>query len=219
MAAELTDVERVIAWLGRERFDAASAHAWETAAGTGSRPDVSARRADPDDDVVMAPHDLHDVLFGGDDDPLPGADDVRRHRAIFALYRRMPSYALIMPTPVVRHPEVLSLFAEEMGDLLDADDPRLADPVGYHLWCGEFEGDPGTCAPIWAALTGDLAGHPRRLGRLLELSGPVAWSVKRDLLRRLHADPQWRGQVSVALDHARSDVFGSIDEDDVRTWE
>lgn len=211
-------VQRIIDHVGPERYERACRYAWGTAEGTGRSASLSDEMLNGDD-VVMVPHDVHGALTGGGpSDPLPGADDVLRHRAVLEIYRHMPSYALLMFMPAVRSPEVLDVYGSAIREFLDHPDPRLADPASYHLWCGDFEGDDAISDWIWGVVTQDVRRHPRRLARLLDIAGPVPWRLKRELYRELAGDPEWKDAVRDSIAQARTDYFGQIDPEEAAQW-
>lgn len=183
-------LEQVVDWVGRERFDAAVEWAWRTAEGTGRA--ETAEDAVPawPDDVREVPHDVADVLFPDPTDhtdPLRGQDDVTRLRVLLAAYRRMPTYALLMTAPAVRDEAVLAVWDDAVRALLDDPDPRLADPVSYHLWSGDFD-DPDQVERAWAAVTQGIEDAPLRRVRLLEIDEAVPWHLKEALHARVGDD-------------------------------
>lgn len=211
-------VQRIIAHVGPERYELACRYAWATAGGTGRDRDLSDVQMDAHD-VVMVPHEVSDALFSDSaPDPLPGADDVLRHRAVLEVYRQMPSYAVLMAMPAVRSPAVLDVYGAAVRELLDEPDSRLADPMSYHLWCGDFESDDNVSEWIWGVVTHDIRAHPRRLARVLDIAGPIPWRLKRDLYRDLANDDQWKDAVRDSIAQSRADYFGQIDECEAAQW-
>lgn len=213
-------LEKVVGWVGRDRFDAAVEWAWRTAEGTGRA--ESAEDAVPTwpDDVREVPHDVADVLYPDptdESDPLRGQDDVTRMRVLLAAYRRMPTYALVMTAPAVRTPAVLAVWDDALRELLDDPDPRLADPLSYHLWSGDFE-EAGEVDRTWAAVTEGIEAAPLRLVRVLEVAGPVPWRLKRELYGRVGDDPRWRPFVRDSVATALEEAYGDVDEDEARRW-
>lgn len=183
-------LEQVVDWVGRDRFDAAVEWAWRTAEGTGRAETAEDAVPTWPDDVREVPHDVADVLFPDPTDktdPLRGRDDVTRLRVLLAAYRRMPTYALLMTAPAVRTPDVLAVWDDAVRALLDDPDPRLADPVSYHLWSGDLD-DPDQVERAWAAATERIEDAPLRLARLLEISEPVPARLTRELHARLGDD-------------------------------
>lgn len=205
--------DRVVAAVGRERFDEACVWAWRTAAETG-RPGW----LDWPAFVAEVGHEIQKVLYEWAADPLPDASDVLRHEVVLALYRRMPCHALLIGLPVVQTPQVLSVYWDQVRTLLDEQDDRLARPVAYHLWSGEFAAGGSVADEAWWEATRGSGRSPRRLVRVLEASGPVPWAIKRDLLVRLLDDPMLREHVAVAVAAARADNHGHIDENEARRW-
>lgn len=192
--------------VGRERFDAACDWALRTAADDG-RPDV-----DWPDDLGDVPHDLDYLIW---DAALPA---VRRLPTALALYRRMPCYWNAV-TPYNHRRELsaaeVDAYWAEARALLDGEDDALADPLAYTLWCEWFE-NAQTRADAWGRLTDDEA-TPRRLRRVLAVSGPVAHATKRDLLWRFtRKGPEGQRAVAEALAHGAFDVYGRVDVADAR---
>lgn len=200
---------RVVEWVGRARFEQASAWAWRTAEATGRN--TSGLDARWPANLADVPHELSDLLWPQPDDPLDGADDCTRQRVLFAAYRLMPCYPLIMLTPAVRDDTVLADYASELRALLDDPDPRLAAPIAYHLWSGDFESGGSRAAWAWEAASAGALRSPRRLGRLLEIAGPVPWSLKSELVERCAATFDWRAKVFASIDQWVGEAYGQVD--------
>ena len=199
--------------VGPERFENACALAWQTAEHTGK----STWQPWPED-LAQVPHELTEVLFDDPTDPLD-ASDLARQGAIWAAYARMPSYALLMMLPAVREPEVLADYWEHLRALLDDPDPCLATPAAYHLWSGAFENDSlAAVTDAWQQATKDAARSPRRLARILEIAGPVPWSLKRELYLRVGDNPLWQGRVRASIEAARLELYGHVDEKEAARW-
>lgn len=231
VAAVSVWLERALDHVGRERFDAACDWARRTAEGTGRHTPEQAEAARWPADLADVPHELTELLWPAPvDDPLEGADDVTRQRVIIAAYRRMPCYALLMMLPAQRDAEVVADYGAAIRALLEEADPRLADPVSYHLWCGDFEAGAERGSAAWSLATDGVlwalgadgvtttTGPARRLSRVLQASGPVPWAVKHDLLAQLVASSHWRAAVFAALDSARDEINGELDEHEARSW-
>lgn len=174
--------------VGTERFDRACVLAWQTAAGTGRRP-TEVNWPDGLDDV---PHTLSDLVE-------------HDQGLAFELYRAMPCYANLM---YLGYGALDERFWQRVRTLLDEPDDRLADPVSYWLWCGPFE-SPDEVEDAWPTMLRDAGDLWLR--RLLDVSGPVPWSLKTDLLHRLAGRGEWRDPVFAALESAAYDVFGAVD--------
>lgn len=198
-------VERVDA----AQYAAAREHAWRTAAGTGGLRPVSADVADGvgAEALGAVAFDLADHTWTA-----PGLSDLERLALALALYRDLPSYAVLMwGTSAYRGfgREARTAFWASYRELLcDADD-RLADPVAYSLWCDYFE-DARTVDEAWRGLDPDTLPD-RGLERLLDMSGPVPWALKERLYRRLVRKARWHPAIFRSLLYSRHDVYGQID--------
>jgi hypothetical protein len=190
--------------VGPERFDAACDWAWRTA------PDHVHPRLDWPDDLGWVPHDLDSLIW---DAQLPAA---QRLPTALALYRRMPCYwNAVTPYNHLRDLSAAELDAywAEARALLDGEDDALADPLAYTLWCEWFENQE-TCADAWERLT-DVEAPPRRLHRVLAVSGPVPHALKRDLLWWFTGEgPDGHRAVAEALVHGAFDYYGRLDVPD-----
>lgn len=186
--------------IGSDRLVAACGWAWQTAAGTGGREVVRWPG-----DLGEVPHEISDLW----DDPQLTPD--KRLTSVLDVYRLMPCYAVLMGVKgafgELGPDERQALWATYAG-LLDQDDDRLAAPVAYSLWVDFFE-DPATVRDAWPAMTEDAAG--RRLGRVLAVSGPVPWELKRDLYDALARDRRWHDALVRGLVGSTFDVYGQVD--------
>lgn len=205
-------LREIISSVGADAFERACEFAWATAAGTGKALGAwtGARQGTEDAEADKAaqelPHDLVDLTI--DDERRPWVERIPLH---FALYRRMPRYALLMYcAPRDMPDEARAMFWAELRALLEEDDPRLADPAAYWLWCGPFEVREEV-DEAWTEVA--VKGDPgrRRLERVLGASGPVPWSIKVGLLEALAPDPTWHETILAALTAAEHDVYGDID--------
>jgi hypothetical protein len=189
-------LEALIDVAGRDAFDAACAWAhtgrWGSAGG--------------DDEIEGLPHDLADrVWFEGD-------ESLRDRLAVATeLYRLMPAYAHFIYWPVRDFDKAT---AAQMWDGVRSflDDPRAAvgGPVAYWLWVDIFELNDAVEGP-WREVAGPQEPRRPRLARVLRASGPVAWSVKAPLYRRLAAEGGWDDDLFEALWGSVGDVYGSLD--------
>ncbi|MEV8375417.1 hypothetical protein AB0P21_21965 [Kribbella sp. NPDC056861] len=179
-------IEELTAHVDAELFRRTCETAWATAStsGRGRGDDWPADQAD-------VPHELSD-LFAGD-------------AALgFELYRAMPCFAVLMYVGFEPHDEA---FWTEVRSLLDDPDDRLARPMAYWLWCGPLE-SAAEVEDCWRKLVTDAPDQ--RLRRLLDISGPVPWRLKGELLERLAQQSEWNDAVRAALDAAASEVFGQV---------
>ncbi len=81
------------------------------------------------------------------------------------------------------------MWDDAVRALLDDPDPRLADPMSYHLWSGDLD-DPDQVDRAWEAATQGIEDAPLRRVRLLEIAEPVPWRLKRDLQAGDGDDPR-----------------------------
>jgi hypothetical protein len=143
--------------------------------------------------------------------PTPRPEQERLALAM-ALYRDLPSYAVLMyGTSAYREfsGETRTAFWVAYRVLLADPDARLADPIAYSLWCDYFE-DPKTVHEAWCGV--DPSTLPRRgLERLLDVAGPVPWTLKAPLYQRLLPDLSRHQAIFRSLLSSRFDVYGRID--------
>ena len=184
----VVDLDDLARSVGEDLFRRACAHAVARAPECGR-----GRGPDPDPELAAVPHELADLVEG----------DLG---AATALYRAMPCYANLM---YVGHWAPRPALLAELRALLDEPDDAAAVPATYWLWCGPFEGDEAESTDAWTAMVAKPTD--RRLGRLLDASGPVPWSAKGPLLESLAADPRWHPAITRALRAAVDDVFGRVD--------
>lgn len=202
------DLDDLAGHVGAEFFRRACRHARATAPGAGrelapwsSEGSGSAdpsEQADPTEqadpiDLADVPHELADLV----EDDLDLA---------LALYRAMPCYANLM---YIDHWASRADLFRGLRSLLDHEDAALADPASYWLWCGPFEEREDGSAAAWQAMTADAT--ERRLGRLLDVSGPVPWSAKGPVLESLAGHERWHPAIWRAVRDGVTDVFGRID--------
>ncbi|GAB3811153.1 hypothetical protein [Kribbella italica] len=180
-------IDELEAEVGPELFRRTCERAWATALTTGRGPEDPWPADEADVPHTIADHFAGDAAFG------------------FQVYRRMPCYGVLM---YVGHEPRDDAFWSAISALLDDSDDRLAAPVQYWLWCGPFEE-----ATVSGALFEQLVANAPdlRVRRLLEVSGPVPWSAKAPLLKRLAGRPLWDSAVLHALEWAAYDVYGQID--------
>jgi hypothetical protein len=195
--------------VGEARFREACAAAWSSAAGTGQMDHGGhwpKRLAD-------IPYDLVDLLRKTDE-PWPD-----RLELFFQLYRKMPSYGLLMYIKVEHFFEwnanARELFWNEYRQLLSAEHDELADPVGYSLWADYFE-DPRTVEEAWRQLARSADLSERGLERLLTLSGPVPFGLKAKLYDEVLPHRRWHPFIFRSLLGSAFDYFGQIDHEAAR---
>jgi hypothetical protein len=183
--------EAAVAFVGADRYAAAC---------------EAARRGELPKAVEMVPHELTDHWYQ-DDSTLGERLDVA-----LRILREMPCYANTMD--IKAHADQLDpesrerLFAAYRG-ALDGDDEPLLNTISYSLWVDFFE-DQSSVAEAWAAMI--EAAPDVRIGRLIEISGPVPWDLKAPWFGWL--GKRWRPQIADAIRSARQEVFGQVDERD-----
>jgi hypothetical protein len=188
---DLEDLRRAT---GAERFDAACRERWASDDLLGSR----------DGPGAEVPHDVADHIWAATDDRLD---------LLFAVYERMPCYALLMystgPYEDFDDAEKERFWALYRR-LLEQPERRLADPVVYSLWVDYYE-DPRTVEEAWRATT-PLAGEWQpRIDRILPASGPVPYPLKAPLYERLLVDRRFHEPILEGLAGGARDVFGKLD--------
>lgn len=202
------ELDQIIHLAGRDAFAEACQIARRTAPGFGK----SGRDPAPTPDFV---YDISSWII--DDLRLAPLDAVA---LLFAIYERMPSYALLIASPAQYaddSPAALALFQSKCREMLGADDDALADPIGYWLWCGPFEDGKEVVESWWHVLTSD-EGPPRLFERLLEISGPVPWPLKAELYERLFPDQRWHPFIRRSLEASQGDLYGNYDIEAATEW-
>jgi hypothetical protein len=190
--------------VGHERYEAARAWAWRTAAGTGGR-----RHSEPwPDDLDSVSHELAE-LWDDEASPLGTRLDLA-----LRLYAEMPCYGNLM---CLKHhypeldPEATRTLWNAFRAALGNEDARIADPIAYTLWCDYFE-DPAIVGRAWVEVTRrDIQPSTLRLQRALEIAGPVPWSAKQMLFDQLIDDVAWHRFIHSALVGSAFDYFGQLD--------
>ena len=192
------DVEDLRRAIGPDRFDQACLQRRKSE-------DLLGSREDPAADV---PHELSDPMwFEG---TLAAAE---RIDLLFAVYERMPGYALLMYTTGPFEDftaQEKERFWAGYRALLEHPDPRLAEPVAYSLWVDYYE-SPATVAEAWRETSGQAGAWERRLERVLPAAGPVPYKLKAPLYDRLIADRRWHRPILDSLFNSTHDVYGKID--------
>jgi hypothetical protein len=196
--------DRLVSAVGAERYAAACAWAWASAAGTGR---CGGARSFPGS-LQTVPEEFGTAWW---DARVPLSE---RLEMGLALYREMPCYA----NTVALHGFYSEFSAEDRGRLWDAfraalEDPdqRLADPVAYSLWVDFFE-DAATVEEAWQQTTAGTAGErwERRVVRVLDVAGPAPWALKDDLFARLCDEPRLHPAIFRAIAGSAFDVFGKL---------
>lgn len=117
----------------------------------------------------------------------------------------------------VQHDTSLSgwLWARLLTYLTPEDSPQRK-AIEYVLWVDFLEDLPSN-EKAWFGL---LDANPNKyaLERLLTLSGPVPYHMKKPLYERLFQQPENHGILAEAIAHSVQDYFGSIDRKDARRY-
>lgn len=195
--------DELVAKVGPQRYRAACDQAWSTAAGTGR---CGGQRSWAGD-LQAVPPQFADAWWHGD------APLRERLEMALRLYADMPCYA----NTIALHDFYRDFGAGERRLLWDAyrewlasDDDRLADPVAHSLWVDFFEA-AATVQEAWRETTRrDIEPWERRVGRVLQVAGPVPWACKHELLEELAADPAMHHAVFRALAGSAFDPFGDL---------
>ncbi len=196
--------EKLVAQVGAERYAAACAWAWGTAAGTGR---CGGARSFPGS-LETVPGEFGDAWWDA------GASLGERLRMGLALYRAMPCYA----NTVQLHgfygefsPEDRERLWRAYRAALEDPDDRLADPVAYSLWVDFFE-DAATVEEAWhqATTAGEGERWERRITRVLDVAGPVPWALKDELFAGLCEQPRLQRAIYRAIAGSAFDVFGKL---------
>lgn len=189
-------------------FDQAQKSAWASAAHTG-RPSQA-----PLSDAV------HQRLFDVADDLAQriwelDAPEPARVSLLVELYRRLPCSSVLFVIAVHYYSQVSAAgrrgLWQELRELLNSADERLADPIAYYLWAEWFEDpDRAIVEEVWRGL---VDGRPmdRALRRVLEHSGPVPVDLKAGLVSRVIADGDWHRSIFRALVDSRTAIYGKWD--------
>jgi hypothetical protein len=199
-------LDEIVERAGRAAFEEACRVAWKAAPGTG-------KSDSGESGVIDLATDLSFWIL--DEMALASSERVG---LLFAVYERMPCYSLIFMIPTwstQASPEALALCQSMYRLFLGSDEDALAEPIGYSLWCGPFEGMREEVELWWRALAeGD--GPPRLFERLLEHSGPVPYDLKEELYERLLPNEHFHPFIFRSLLFSRHDVRGQLDEKKAR---
>ena len=210
MVSRGMELRDLIDHVGEERFAAAREWAWGTAAttGQGGQVEPASTGVRPLYKPQDVPHDLEDLVWTAGE-----ASWVDRVALAFELYRQMPCYATLMYTTGY-YPQwdrqARQLFWNEYRTLISDPDDRLAEPVAYSLWCDYFE-NPETVHKAWSEIARPDVLTERGLERVLDVSGPVPFRLKRALYDELVADERWHPFIFRSLLHSAFDVFGDVE--------
>lgn len=153
------------------------------------------------------PHDIAGLIW--DSNQTPG----EQISLFFELFDDLPSYGMLM---YAKHhwPEWES---EERAHWWREFTLRLRGdfhaPLTYSLWCDFFE-DSASAAEAWRAVTNHA--QVRQLLRVLPVSGPVPWSLKRLHLWRSLLFSELRSAAFDGLVGAAFDVYGQVNKQEAR---
>ncbi len=159
------------------------------------------------DEVAGVPHELAYLIWEQGD-----ARYDERVALAFELYRAMPSYGTLMYlTHVYLEPSDSGrqLVWEQFRELISGGDEGLAQPGRISLRCDFFE-DPETVEEAWWQIIEEGRLSRRGLERVLEVSGPVPWTLKAPLYEQLIADERWHPFIFRSLRGGAFDVCGQI---------
>ena len=195
--------DELVAEVGAERYREACERAWASAAGTGR---CGGQRSWAGD-LQAVPPQFADAWWHGE------ASLRERLETALRLYGEMPCYA----NTVALHGFHGEFGEQERRMLWDAyrtwlgdDDDRAADPIAHSLWVDFFE-DDATVQEAWREVTRrDVGPWERRMGRVLQVSGPVPWTLKAALLEELADEPRMHHAVFRALAGSAFDPFGDV---------
>lgn len=131
------------------------------------------------------------------------------------LYRRLPCSSVLFVIAVHYYPQMSAAgrsgLWQQLRELLNSEDERLADPISYYLWAEWFEDpDRASVEEVWRSL---VDGQPidRALRRVLEHTGPVHVDLKAALVSRVIADTDWHRSIFRALVDSRTAIYGKWD--------
>lgn len=194
--------------VGEDVYLQACREAWESAPDTGSLQQWEARKPTPAFDLVLS-----EIGFNACD----AESDVACVSFFTDLYREMPAYGLLHQLFIARAYGDLDLDARRLfwsfaREMLSGEAAALADPVAYYMWCHFFEDQ--WVEEAWKALT--LGAPDRLIERILLVSGPVPFSIKRDLYQQKIGNKRWHYFIYRGLLHSAFDVYGKIDRAEAR---
>ena len=106
------------------------------------------------------------------------------------------------------------LFLTKLAGLLDNSAEAIAAALEYSLWVDFFE-NPETVSFAWLALQNDLCTEKGRL-RLLGVSGPVPFELKKDFLHSFLGDERMHKHILAALYASLYEVYGKSDPEGIK---
>jgi hypothetical protein len=150
----------------------------------------------------------------------PGIDEPGRLRLGFGLLDLLGEYWVTCEIRFLiantTNPLVHELLWQEYRSRLEAQGP--AEAITYSLWVDWFE-DHTTVETAFARVLGDDAGRLhngeaallRRARRVLEISGPVPWTVKEPVYRTAVEIPELHAALFKGLLTSYHDAYGDIE--------
>lgn len=194
--------------VGEHIYEQARNEARQSAAGTGSLESWQKRSEMTAFDTIMS-----EVGF----DACEGDTDTEFVSFFTDLYREIPAYGLLHRMFISRayadlDSEARRLFWQFTREMLSAPDDTLADPVAYYMWCQFFEDE--WSGEAWKALT--VGAPDRLLERILIVSGPVPFSIKRDLYAQKLGNRRWHYFLYRGLLGSTFDVYGRVEKNEAR---
>lgn len=199
--------EDLIAIMGPDKYEVICKWAKQTAPLRGKTPN------DPiPEEIQQLIYNLADSIW----DQLGNVED--KLKVTFEIYLEAPNYSFIFQIAVHQYADMSKqekdIFWHQCIGFLSSEDSGLSAPVEYSLWCDFFE-DPAEVNDVWNRL---FNGNRNRLfiGRILDSSGPVPYSLKEKLYLELISDPQWHVHIYRSLLHSSFDYFGQTDKKKAR---
>ncbi|GMV21565.1 MAG: hypothetical protein AMXMBFR57_15140 [Acidimicrobiia bacterium] len=153
------------------------------------------------------PHDIEALIWDSD------LSSDEKIALFFELFDDLPSYGMLM---YAKHQwrewtdEERGVWWREFRARLLGEFPA---PLTYSLWCDFFE-DSACVTEGWRAVTS--GADVGLLLRVLPVSGPVPWSLKRPYLWRSLLVPKLRSAAFDGLLGAAFDVFGQVNKQEAR---
>ena len=131
---------------------------------------------------------------------------------MFEVYEMAPSYSVLMYLVMMYdnlNLELKEYIMNRYADYLFQDDEHLSVPVGYSLWVDYFEGDDRV-EFCYNAIFGRMKQEYNDIKKLIDVSGPVPYHLKKDLYYTLTTDRIYHDLVYDGIVNSISDVYGHI---------
>lgn len=162
-------------------------------------------------DTVIA-HEISDLIWYSEERDF---SDENKMKLIFDVYRDMPCYAILWEISA-RYEDQLSRNVQEamlrqVHYFLSQEDDALAMPIAY-LLSVDFFGYNEQCRLIWNdLLRGNINDHLLR--RLLAISGPVPFDLKKFVYLRLVHHRAWHKDIYYSLLHSPIQIYTQIEKE------